>query len=237
MTVIKIWKTEKIEKIVKSAIEQMPEEATNIQLIEGYRHSAGALGTHSNWTEVEAVYKDDNGDEIGRIRTIDKHGGWEYSDPANYVLYCMGLYKPYSKDNLTSIRARYEDNLDNNFIYPIKNIVSDIYKLRSIVNEIIANNETNEVTLTYVVDYDYLENHFKKNRGKMAHEYAIKSRITYNDVCFTFKHCRNFFKNTMILEEVSDKLKEVGINVIVDYDMKEEDWEFTTSHWRKWWLE
>lgn len=151
-SILKKWNTEKIENIVKTAVEQMPAEATNIRLIEGYRHSVGAFGTHNCWTEVEAVYKDDEGHEVGRVRTIDKHGGWQYSNPANYVLYHMGLYKPYSDDNLKHIKQNYDGDLNRGSIYPINEIYSNEYLMDLKVKEMIFT--TDKVDLTFKLDYD-----------------------------------------------------------------------------------
>lgn len=229
--------TDKIENIVKTAIEQMPSEATNIRLIEGYRQSSSGypLFVTNCWTEVDAIYKDNTGHEITRIPTIDKVGGWQYSEPANYILYNMGLHQPINKDKLKTIKSRYEWQLDHDMIYPIHNVTSDAYNIRNLVDKIIKDNNKPEVVLTFVLDYNYFENGFGKNVKYDKREYCIKSRITTEDITYTSQDCRNFFDNTILLEECYHKLKEHGICVLVDYDMENNDWEFITSHWNNWW--
>lgn len=226
--------TDKIENIVKSAVEQMPENATNIRLIEGYRRSIGAFGTTSCWTEVEAVYKDDDGHEVGRVKTIDKIGGWQYSEPANYILYHMGLYKPYNQDNLETIKGRYEWDLDHDMIYPINNIVSETYKIRAIKDRILSE-EDGRVTLTFVMDYDHVENGFNPNVRYNKKEYSVKPRISYKDEVYTGADCKWSTGVSILLHELYDEFQQHGIDVTVDYDMLDEDWEFMTGHLTKWW--
>ena len=229
--------TDKIENIVNNAIQKMPENATHITLIEGYRQasSGGFLKVTNCWTEVDAIYKDKNEHEITRIQTIGK-GGWQYSEPANYILYHMGLHKPYNTEKLRTIKARYDWDLDHNRIYPIKKIISDNYKIRNIVNNIIQENNTdNNVNLTFVLDYDYMENNFSPNVKYDTRPHSIKARITSNNKNYTFKDCKNFFDITMILEESYLKLKEHNIPVTINYDMDTNDWNEITRQWNKLW--
>ena len=219
MDIIKKWHTEKIQNIVNSAVEQMPKEATNIRLIEGYRHSVGAFGTHNCWTEVEAVYKDDDGHEVGRVRTIDKIGGWQFSDPANYVLYHMGLYKPYSAKDLRSIKSTYESDLNHNLCYPINEIYSNEYLMDLKVKEAIFSAVA--VCLTFKLDYESDE---FGSRWTKPCDYRIKlgnfetEPMTEHDAYF-------LFVNTF------DQLIENGIKVFTRFDMKPEH-KKRLEHWR-----
>lgn len=211
--------TEKIKNIVNSAVEQMPENATNIILIEGFRHSIGAFGTHNNWTEVEAVYKDENGHEVGRVRTIDKVGGWQYSNPANYILYHMGLYEPYSEDNYKHIKQNYEGDLNRGAIYPINEIYSNEYLMDLKVTESIFT--TDEVDLTFKLDYD---SDMWGTRWTKPADY----RVILNDFITEplSEHDAYFlFTNTF------DKLIENGVKVNTNFDMREEH-KKRLKHWR-----
>lgn len=208
------WNTEKIQNIVKSAVEQMPEEATNIRLIEGYRQSIGIFGTCNCWTEVEAVYENDEGHEVGRVKTIDKIGGWQYNDPANYVLYHMGLYKPYSEDNLKSIKAIYETDVNNGSLLPINEIYTNQYLMDLKVKETIWSTTT--VDLNLILDYNSHIWRSKDYRVKLGN--FITEPLSEYDAYF-------LFVNTF------DVLLENGIEVFTFFDMKSEDKE-KLKHWR-----
>lgn len=216
---IRKWKTEKIQNIVKTAVEQMPEDATHIRLIDDYRHSVGAFGTHSCWTEVEAVYKDDDDNVVSRTKHIDKLGGWEYRDPANYVLYHMGLYKPFNDDNLKSIKGRYEWDLNHGSLYPINEIYSNEYLMDLKVKEMIW--ETDEVDLIFKLDYD---SDVWGTKWTKPCDYRIilgdfeTEPLSEHDAYF-------LYTNTF------DKLIENGIKVNEKFDMKEEHKQ-RLSHWR-----
>ena len=216
---LRIWNTKKIENIVKSAVEQMPENATNIRLIEGFRHSIGAFGTHNCWTEVEAVYKDKNGHEVGRVKTIDKHGGWQYSNPANYILYHMGLYKPYSVDDYKHIKQNYESDLNMGAIYPINEIYSNEYLMDLKVEEAIFT--TAEVDLTFKLDYDsdmWGTKWTKPADYRVILNDFITEPLSEHDAYF-------LFTNTF------DKLIENGVKVNTNFDMREEH-KKRLKHWR-----
>lgn len=205
--------TEKLQNIVKSAVKQMPKNATNIRLIEGYRQSIGAFGTHSCWTEVDAVYKDDDGNEVGRVKTIDKIGGWQYSDPANYILYHMGLYKPYNKDNLKSIKARYEWDLNIGTIFPINHIYSTRYLMDLMVKEAIWS--TTAVALNLILDYNSKEYKSKDYRIRLGK--FITEPLSEHDA-------------VMLYFDIHTELIKNGIEVFNFFDMKKEDKE-KLKHW------
>ena len=212
-------KTSKIIRIVKSAVEQMPENATNIRLIEGHRHSVGAFGTPHCWTEVEAVYKDDDGHEVGRVRTIDKVGGWKYTHPANYVLYCMGLYVPYSEKNLRELKQHYECDLNDGFIYPINEIYSNEYLMDLKVKEAIFT--TDKVNLTFKLDYN---SDIWGSKWTKPCDYRIilddfeTEPLSEHDAYFLFT-------------DTFDKLIENGIAVETHFEMKDEH-KKRLDHWR-----
>lgn len=210
------WKTEKIQNIVKSAVEQMPENATNIRLVEGYRHSVGVFGTHNCWTEVEAVYKDDEGHEVRRVRTIDKHGGWQYSDPANYVLYHMGLYKPYSDDNLKSIKARYESDLNHGTLFPINEIYSNQYLMDLKVKEAIYT--TTAVALHFKLHTKETSRYYRNGKYIIKLGNFETEPLSEHDAYFLFT--RTF-----------DVLMENGIKVFTFFDMSKEDKQNLNKGW------
>lgn len=218
---LKNWKTQKLENIVSTAVKQMAQfkEATNIKLLEGYRHKIGAFGTHNCWTEVEAVYKNDDGKEVGRVKTIDRIGGWQYSDPSNYILYQMGLYKPYNTDDLKSIKQRYESDLNMGHIYPINEIYSNQYLMDLKVKESIFT--TTEVNLTFKLDYDsdlWGTKWTKPCDYRIILDDFVTEPLTEYDAYFLFI-------------KTYEQLTENGLIVNVDFDMKEEHKQRLT-HWR-----
>ena len=230
MSRVKNWHTQKIQNIVKTSIEQMPKEATNIRLVDDYRQSVGLFGTYSCWTEVEAVYKDDDGHEVGRVKTIDKIGGWQYCDPANYILYTMGLYRPYSEDNLKQIKAVYEGDLNSGACYPINNIYSSEYLVDLECKEAIFT--TTDVDLSFILDYDYFENRTdmpfaRDDRKKRA---SFKIKIAYNGKTYCTEH-KGEWDAYRIFNKVYKTLTENGVNVNVNYDMSAEDKRVFLGHY------
>lgn len=219
MTWLKERTTEKIKKIVATAIDKMPHDATNIRLVEGYRHSVGALGTHNSWTEVEAIYKNDEGEVVGRERTIDKHGGWQYSNPANYVLYSFDLFVPYDDNDLKHMKQCYEDDLNRGAIYPINNVYSSEYLMAMKVKEMICEEE--EVDLTFKLDYesDIWGTKFTKpcDYRIILGDFITEPLSEYN--------AYYLFVNTF------DELVDNGIKVNAHIEMKEEH-KKRLDHWR-----
>lgn len=225
--------TETIENIIKTAKENMPKEATHMKIYDGDRCYINEFGILTHYTGTDCVYYNDNMSEYGFYEKvghleINNCGSWEESYSANYVLYNEGLYRPYSDENLKSIKGRYEIMLDYGIIYPINGLYSDEYKCKMFCKNIIENHKDSLVKLIFVQDYDYCEN--REDRLKGNKEYSIRAKI----VCDGLEYLSDCDWDTgiwIMLDQAKTELVKNGVsNVVVEYDMTDEDMERLTRH-------
>lgn len=144
----------KIERVIKKAIENKPTKCSNIRIIDKTVYNLEKRMYERN---IFARYNTKQGQNDLQI---EKVGDWATTDPANYILYQMGEYHPFSTKNFTDIQSCYESHLDSGLINePIKGITSPRWKIQEVCEEIIEKSIDN-VTFTLFFD----KNELKANR-------------------------------------------------------------------------
>ena len=147
---------------------------------------------------------------------------------ANYILYSLGWYKPYSEDNLKSIRRTYESDLNAGLIEPINYLYSPKYKMKMICDKIIELGVTEEIKLVFVLDYELAENRTDIKYHKK--QYSFKGKIIGGGKEYTTPPMWDT-KIHMLLNCVYTELKNNGIdNISVEYDMEQEDYDDFEGH-------
>lgn len=215
--------TNKIKKLVEEAKAKMPEDAVNMRLYEEFHTTMGPLQTYCNRTSIDCAYFDDEGKVISR-KEIARIGTWQISEPANYILYNQGLWKPYEYDRgekLKTIRQRYETLLNFNSIYPIDGLTSPEYDCKKFCDRILKGDKNDTLHLTFILDYDFAENRTDMKFNKK--EYSIKGKVKYGSEELEIPHMWATEVH-MIYGRMITKLNEGGFDdILIHYDMKSED--------------
>ena len=241
--------TNKLIEIIDSAKAQMPKEATHMKIIRKSKRGINSLGVGYDYYRTYCVYYNDNEnfyepiskyfdpmflgyEKVGSVEICgDIMFQKEYA--INYILYTEGLYRPNNLENLKSIKAHYWGLIDAKIIYPINDLCSDEYMFRSICENIIENHKDSKVKLSFIMDYEYCENRWEKYlKGKK--EYAVKGRITCDEINFVTDY--DWDTGVWILfDKTITELTKNGVdkeNILIEYDMEEEDKEKMLSHLR-----
>ena len=203
-----------IENLVQKAVDNKPQGCTDIRIIDKQEYVSSSnplfIGGGSYVTNTYARYTTNQGQTDIQI---DNCGSWMYNEPANYILAVMGEYHPFSKENARQNQERYESELDSGQIdRPIRGLISPKWEVKTICEEIIANN-INNIKLTLWFD----ENNLNKEQfdttshwyysddmkikqyfcARITIKYGNKSHTTQGDSCFKYISWINRFCNAL----------------------------------------
>lgn len=212
---------DRIEKTLKKAKELKPSDCTHIKIVQGERCGINDMGRLTSWYATDCIYFNKDNEVIKR-EEIFSLGDRDYVDIENYILYDEGLYKPYSKENLKSIRRTYEKFLDYGMLEPINNLYSYEYECKMIIKEIIKNHKKSEVRFKFFMDYEFAENRWEKHL-KGNKNYAVKGIIECDDLYYESDYDMDTMIWMMFDKAITELKNNYVENISISYDMKYED--------------
>ena len=237
--------TDKVIEIINFVKDNMPKEATHMEVFRKCKRGINSLGigydyyeTYCNYYNDVGVYHESKYFEpmlLGyeKVKTIKVCGDirWQKEYSINYILYEEGLYRPHDEEKLKSLKQHYYNEIDAGIIYPINDLYSDDFKFRKACETIINDYSDSEVNLIFILDYEFAENRWEKHL-KSKKEYAVKGKLICDDIEIE----TDFYMDTkvwILFDKVKTTLNKYGIDKItIGYEMEDEDRDKMLSHHR-----